>query len=138
MTKAGIVTPEAQTIDGHKTFTNRATFIDGITATITGNITGNVTGNVTGNCSGSAGSCTGNAATATTAGACTGNAATATTAGACTGNAVTVTDGVYTTGNQSINGIKTFASLILPVIDPVIDGALWNDGGVIKVSVVGA
>jgi hypothetical protein len=124
MTKAGIVTPEAQTIDGHKTFTNRATFIDGITATITGNITGNVTGNVTGNCSGSAGSCTGNAATATTAGACTGNAA-------------TVTNGVYTTGTQTINGLKTFASLILPVIDPVIDGALWNDGGVIKVSVVG-
>jgi hypothetical protein len=35
------------------------------TGAITGNLTGNVTGNVTGNTSGSAGSCTGNAATAT-------------------------------------------------------------------------
>jgi len=41
---------------------------------------GALTGNVTGNCSGSSGSCTGNAATATTAAACSGNAATATTA----------------------------------------------------------
>jgi hypothetical protein len=48
---------------------------------------GNVTGNVTGNCSGSSGSCTGNAATATT---CTGNAASATTAAACTGDAASV------------------------------------------------
>lgn len=39
---------------------------------------GNLTGNVTGNCTGSSGSCTGNAATATSAGTCTGNAATAT------------------------------------------------------------
>ena len=42
---------------------------------------GPLTGNVTGNCSGSSGSCTGNAATATTA----------TTAKACTGNAATAT-----------------------------------------------
>ena len=35
--------------------------------TFSGNLTGNVTGNVTGNCSGSSGSCTGNAATATSA-----------------------------------------------------------------------
>jgi hypothetical protein len=47
---------------------------------LSGALTGNVTGNVTGNCSGSSGSCTGNAATATTAGACSGNAASATTA----------------------------------------------------------
>lgn len=37
-----------------------------------------IVGNLSGNCSGSSGSCTGNAATATTASACTGNAATAT------------------------------------------------------------
>ena len=37
------------------------------TLTVTSTITGNLTGNVTGNCSGSSGSCTGNAATATTA-----------------------------------------------------------------------
>lgn len=45
-----------------------------------GGIRGNLTGNVTGNVSGSSGSCTGNAATATTAysaGTCTGNAHTA-------------------------------------------------------------
>ena len=48
--------------------------------TITGTLTvqGGITGNVTGNVSGSSGSCTGNAATATSAGTCTGNAATAT------------------------------------------------------------
>jgi len=56
-----------------------------------GPLTGAVTGNVTGNVSGSSGSCTGNAATATTAAACSGNSATATTAAACSGNAATVT-----------------------------------------------
>lgn len=47
---------------------------------VTGDLTvnGTITGNVTGNVSGSSGSCTGNAATATSAAACTGNAATAT------------------------------------------------------------
>jgi hypothetical protein len=44
-----------------------------------------LTGNVTGNVSGSSGSCTGNAATATTASACSGNSATATTASNLTG-----------------------------------------------------
>ena len=38
-----------------------------IKATLTGNVTGNLTGNVTGNVTGSSGSCTGNAATATSA-----------------------------------------------------------------------
>ncbi len=37
-----------------------------IDANLTGNVTGNLTGNVTGNVTGSSGSCTGNAATATT------------------------------------------------------------------------
>ena len=41
--------------------------VTALTATLTGNVTGNLTGNVTGNTSGSSGSCTGNAATATTA-----------------------------------------------------------------------
>jgi len=41
---------------------------------------GALTGNVTGNASGSSGTCTGNAASATTAAACTGNSATATNA----------------------------------------------------------
>ena len=36
-----------------------------VTGNLTGNVTGNLTGNVTGNTSGSSGSCTGNAATAT-------------------------------------------------------------------------
>lgn len=58
------------TTDGGKTITG--------TLAVQGGITGNLTGNVTGNVSGSAGSCTGNAATATSAGTCTGNAATAT------------------------------------------------------------
>lgn len=48
-----------------------------------GDIVGNVTGNVTGNVSGSSGSCTGNAATATTASTAT-TATTATTAAAAT------------------------------------------------------
>lgn len=48
--------------------------------TITATLSGNVTGNVTGNVSGSSGSCTGNAATATTASSCSGNSATATLA----------------------------------------------------------
>lgn len=38
-----------------------------VAGTFTGNVTGNLTGNVTGNTTGSSGSCTGNAATATTA-----------------------------------------------------------------------
>jgi len=59
------------------------TTITGNTITATtfnGRLIGNVTGNVTGNVSGSSGSCTGNAATATTASSCTGNSATATKA----------------------------------------------------------
>ena len=51
------------------------------------NFYGQHVGNVTGNVSGSSGSCTGNAASATT---CTGNAASATTAAACTGDAASV------------------------------------------------
>lgn len=51
--------------------TNSSGFVGPLTGAVTGNVTGNltgaVTGNVTGNCSGSSGSCTGNAATATTA-----------------------------------------------------------------------
>lgn len=50
-------------------------------SSVTSTFTGALTGNVTGNCSGSSGSCTGNAATATTA----------TTAGACSGNSATAT-----------------------------------------------
>jgi hypothetical protein len=48
---------------------SRGAIVTGIaTATsFSGPLTGNVTGNVTGNASGSSGSCTGNAATATTA-----------------------------------------------------------------------
>lgn len=52
----------------------------------------------------------------------TGNAPTATT---CTGNAGTVTNGVYTTGNQTINGIKTFASTIVGTINAAI-GSLFG------------
>ncbi len=53
---------------GTTTATNDATGnISITTGTIVANVEGNVTGNVTGNTSGSAGSCTGNAATATTA-----------------------------------------------------------------------
>lgn len=51
----------------------------------------NIYGKLNGNCTGSSGSCTGNAATATTASACSGNSATATTAAACTGNSATAT-----------------------------------------------
>ena len=68
---------------------------------------GALTGNVTGNVSGSSGSCTGNAATATTAAACSGNAATATTAAACSGNSVTATNAVNLSTvrtNWSTNG----------------------------------
>ena len=43
------------------------------------------------NTTGSSGSCTGNAASATTAASCTGNSATATTAASCTGNSATAT-----------------------------------------------
>jgi microcystin-dependent protein len=62
---------------------------------------GDLVGEVDGNCSGSSGSCTGNAATATTASACSGQAATALSAAACTGNAATVTNGVVTTGSYA-------------------------------------
>lgn len=57
-----------------------ATTLNIDSGTVAGNITvsGAIVGDLTGNVSGSSGSCTGNAATATTAGSCTGNAATAT------------------------------------------------------------
>ena len=45
----------------------RTSYINLQTGNIVGSFTGNLTGNVTGNCSGSSGSCTGNAATATSA-----------------------------------------------------------------------
>jgi len=68
---------------------------------------GPLTGNVTGNCSGSSGSCTGNAATATTA----------TTAKACTGNAATATK-LQTA--RTINGIKFdgTANITIPATVP--------------------
>lgn len=53
-------------LDGAQTLTGVKTFSNGLVANVTGNLTGNVTGNVTGNITGSSGSCTGNAATATT------------------------------------------------------------------------
>ena len=71
---------------------------------------GTFIGNVTGDVSGSSGSCTGNAATATTAGACSGNAA-------------TVTNGVYTSGDQTIGGTKTFSSKITGSINGNADGS---------------
>lgn len=61
--------------------------------TITANLTGNVTGNVTG----SSGSCTGNAATATTASSCSGNSDTATTA--------TTANAVNTSNNYRMNAL---------------------------------
>jgi hypothetical protein len=60
--------------------------VTGVTTLSATTVTANLTGNVTGNCTGSSGSCTGNAATATTSGSCTGNAA---TSSSCTGNAAT-------------------------------------------------
>ena len=107
-----------------------------------GPLTGNVTGNVTGNCSGSSGSCTGNAATATTATtakSCTGNAATATKlaakrtialSGAATGTA-TDFDG---SGNITIPVTALSGSAItsaITVYDLVPDGpeahnAMWG------------
>ena len=62
---------------------------------------GPLIGNVTGNVTGSSGSCSGNAATATTALACSGNAATATTASACSGNAATATTASDCSGNAA-------------------------------------
>jgi hypothetical protein len=50
-----------------------------------------IIGNINGNCTGSSGSCTGNAASASTAAACSGNAASASTAAACSGNAASAT-----------------------------------------------
>jgi hypothetical protein len=86
-TVSGIVTTGDQTFAGTKTFTS------------------NIVGNVTGNVSGSSGSCTGNAATATTASSCTGNAATATKAY----TTANTTDTLYligvtsaSSGNQSL------------------------------------
>jgi hypothetical protein len=84
------------------------TTITGNTITATtfnGRLIGNVTGNVTGNVSGSSGSCTGNAATATTASSCTGNSATATKAYTTANTADTLyLIGVTSTtsGNQSL------------------------------------
>lgn len=65
---------------------------------VSGTFTGSVTGDVTGNVSGSSGSCTGNAATATTATnslACSGNSATATTATNQSGGTVSATTGGF-------------------------------------------
>jgi hypothetical protein len=69
---------------------------------VTDTIYGSLHGNVTGNVSGSAGSCTGNAATATTASSCTGNAATATTASSCTGNSATATKATQDSDGNTI------------------------------------
>lgn len=63
---------------------------------------GPLTGAVTGNVSGSSGSCTGNAASATTAASCSGNAATATTASSCTGNAATASEVITPSGGYSL------------------------------------
>jgi hypothetical protein len=55
---------------GNALYSNGPAYISGVltaAAGIAGNLTGGVTGNVTGNISGSSGSCTGNAATATSA-----------------------------------------------------------------------
>ena len=86
-TVSGVVTTGDQTFAGAKTFTS------------------NIVGNVTGNVSGSSGSCTGNAATATTASSCTGNSATATQAytTANTANTLYLIGVTSTTsGNQSL------------------------------------
>ena len=66
-----------------------------------GTITAALTGNVTGNVTGSSGSCTGNAATATTASSCSGNSATATTASSCSGNSATATTASSCSGNSA-------------------------------------
>jgi len=87
--------------------------------TFNGGLSGNLTGNVTGNVTGSSGSCTGNAATATTAGNCSGNAASATTAANCSGNATTATTANHANaaaaldpGAQTINGPLTVTGTI--------------------------
>ncbi len=77
---------------------------------------GALTGNVTGNVSGSSGSCTGNAATATTAAACTGNAATVTTNANLTGHITSV-------GNATSLGSFTSAQLLAALTDETGTGA---------------
>lgn len=79
-------------------------------ATAVSNLTGVNTGDQT-NVSGSSGSCTGNAATATTASSCSGNSATATTASSCSGNAATVTNGVYTTDSGTVTNTMLAGSI---------------------------
>jgi hypothetical protein len=81
---------------GYALFCGAKAYVNG-TLEVTSTITGNLTGNVTGNVSGSSGSCTGNAATATTAAACSGNAATATSATSAT--YATRSGEVYNSGN---------------------------------------
>ena len=70
---------------------------------------GDITGNVTGNTSGSSGSCTGNAATATTAAACSGNSATATTATNASGLTGSPNITVGTIGCGTITGTSTIS-----------------------------
>ena len=70
---------------------------------------GDITGNVTGNTSGSSGSCTGNAATATTAAACSGNSATATTATNASGLTGSPNITVGTIGCGAITGTSTIS-----------------------------
>ena len=111
-TTAGSITGQANSATITAASTNTASTIvlrDGsgnfnagtITATFSGNLTGNVTGNVTG----SSGSCTGNAATATTAGSITGqaNSATITATSNNTANQIVLRDG---SGNFSC-GVMT-------------------------------
>lgn len=86
-----------------------------------GVITATFVGDVTGNVSGSSGSCTGNAATATTA----------TTAGTCTGNAATVTTNANLTGDVTSVGNATTLAKVPVGFFPLFLG-VYTDSGTVE------
>ena len=117
------------------TTTGQLTAEGGIVGDLTGDVTGDLTGDVTGNVSGSSGSCTGNAATATTATNCNrqviaGNGLTGggtldanQTLNVGAGDGISVANNsvavnstvVRTSGNQTVGGTKTFSSAFIGV-----------------------
>lgn len=99
------VTHDSVTVTDLKV-TDDATIDDDLN--VTGTITGNLTGNVTGNCSGSSGSCTGNAATATTATNVSGGTVSTTSLTLNSGTALTTyEEGTFTATVTGMTGTVT-------------------------------
>ena len=106
--------------------TTQSLTVDGI-STLTGAVTASagITGNVTGNVTGSSGSCTGNAATATTAGTVTTNAQPAITSVGTLGSLTVSGNGTF--GSLAVTGTTTVSGNIH--ISTAGDQIIFNDSG---------